>query len=166
MSDEPAAETAGASGESVKVGSGQNINIGQISSGHVHVGGGNQVIVSPETAVLATAAAIYSKAFLETLGHRTGEGVANLSKRVGGLVRARVKRRGSPVEYLIGLDGGATAIIVVTDDTPDEARLALLDLDVTAPELRGKYLSWSKGAGAWLAVGEPPAKLDEATATD
>ena len=110
--------------------------------------------------------AIFSKAYLEALGRRTEQGVANLSKHVGDLVRARVSKRGRPDEYLIGLDGDATAMIVVTDDTPDEARLALLDLDVTAPELRGKYLSWSRGAGAWLAIGEPLAKLDEATPTD
>jgi hypothetical protein len=131
----------------------------------VFIGGSNgdlHIYLSPETAAFATAAAIYSKAFLETLGQRTGEGVANLSMRVGDLVRARIRKRGEPDEYLIGLDGGATAIIVVTEDTPDEARLALLDLDVTAPELRGKYLSWSKGAEAWLAVEPLTAGSDEA----
>jgi hypothetical protein len=55
----------------------------------------------------------------------------------------------APDEIFIGLDGGATAIIVVTEDTPDEARLALLDLDVTAPELRGKLLRWDETAGEW-----------------
>lgn len=41
------------------------------------------------------------------------------------------------------------ALVVVTDDLPDEARLALLDLDVTAPELRGKLLRWDEAAGEW-----------------
>jgi hypothetical protein len=36
----------------------------------------------------------------------------------------------------------ATAVIAVAEDTPDEARLALLDLDVTADELRGRLLRW------------------------
>ena len=34
--------------------------------------------------------------------------------------------------------------MVVTDDLPDEARLALLDLDVTADDLRGKLLRWDQ----------------------
>jgi hypothetical protein len=34
-------------------------------------------------------------------------------------------------------------------DTPDEARLALLDLDVTAEELSGKVLRWDSSASAW-----------------
>jgi hypothetical protein len=135
---------------------------GSISIDHSAIGAEAQVVVTPETVAIVTAVAIFSKAFLETLGHRTGEGVANLSKRVGDLVRARIKGRGEPDKYLIGLDGGATAIVVVTDDTPDEARLALLDLDVTAPDLRGKYLSWSRGAAAWLPTEALPAKSDEA----
>jgi hypothetical protein len=157
MSGESAAGTTGASGDSVTVSSGE-VQIG-------HIGSGNVIIGMAEPATI-TAVAIFSKAYLEALGRRTEQGVANLSKRVGDLVRARAKRKGRPDEYLIGLGDGKTAMIVVTEDTPDEARLALLDLDVTAPELRGKCLSWSEGAGAWLAIGEPPAKLDEATATD
>jgi len=167
MSGEPAAGTTGASGDSGQVGSGQDINIGQTQSGPNVITGGTfsgNVVTAETVALMATA--IYSKAYLEALGRRTEQGVANLSKRVGDLVRARAKRKGRPDEYLIGLGDGKTAMIVVTEDTPDEARLALLDLDVTAPELRGKCLSWSEGAGAWLAIGEPPAKLDEATATD
>ena len=43
---------------------------------------------------------------------------------------------------LIGLDDGSAADVIITGDLPDEARLALLDLDVTADELRGKTLRW------------------------
>jgi hypothetical protein len=109
----------------------------------------------PETVALAAAAAIYSKAFLETLGKRTGEGVANLPKGVSELIRRRIRNRGRP-EYHIGVPGRATAIVVVTEDLPDEARLALLDLDVTADALRGKLLRWDSTAASWL-----PPEADE-----
>jgi hypothetical protein len=106
-------------------------------------------IFSPEVVALATATAIFSKAFLETLGSRAGDGVANLPRHVGDLVRTWHRRRSGGEEYRIQLDG-STAAIAVTKATPDEARLALLDLDVTAEELRGKLLRWDTAASAWL----------------
>jgi len=121
---------------------------------------GSNIIVhfNPETVALGTAVAIYSKAFLEALGKRTGEGVADLSKRLGDLVLDRGKSKKAkpnpylkdePDEAVIGVSS-KTAMIVVAGDTPDEARLALLDLDVTAEEVRGKTLRWDATAGAWV----------------
>jgi hypothetical protein len=97
----------------------------------------------------ATAVAIYSKAFLETLGKRTADGVADSPKRVGDLVRRRIRRKGEIVERHISTGDERAAIIVVTDDLPDEARLALLDLDVTDEAVRGKLLRWDSNASAW-----------------
>jgi hypothetical protein len=48
----------------------------------------------------------------------------------------------------VGHDEAAT--VVVTRNLPDEARLALLDLDVTAEDLRGKVLRWSRKDEVWL----------------
>ena len=93
-----------------------------------------------ELVVFAAAASIYSKAFLEALAKRHADGLTDL-------VRARIRKNMTEVE--IGLVGDAAATIVVTDDLPDEARLALLDLDVTADELRGKVLRWDSSASAW-----------------
>jgi hypothetical protein len=100
---------------------------------------------STEAVAMAACAAIYGKAFLETLGQRTGEGVADLAKRLGEVARWR---KGKQAGYLIGIEG-ATAILIVTEDLPDEARLALLDLDVTAEDVRGKTLRWNSEAVAW-----------------
>lgn len=47
------------------------------------------------------------------------------------------------------MDGGASAVVVVTGDLPDEARLALLDLDLMADEMRGKELRWDDDTSAW-----------------
>jgi hypothetical protein len=167
MSGEPAAGTTGASGDSGQVGSGQDINIGQTQSGPNVITGGTfsgNVVTAETVALMATA--IYSKAYLEALGRRTEQGVANLSKRVGDLVRTRIRKRGEPDEYLIGLDGGAAAMIVVTEDTPDEARLVLLDLDVTAPELRGRELRWDPATSSWRPTEALPARADGATSSE
>jgi hypothetical protein len=115
---------------------------------------------SPEM-MLAFIAGNFSSAFVQALGQRAADSAANLSKRkmkrmTRRLRPKRVEKEGQPDEYHIGLKGGATATIVVTTDTPDEARLALLDLDVTAPELRGRELHWNAAAGAWRPHEELP----------
>jgi hypothetical protein len=114
--------------------------------------------IPPEaTVALATAAAIFSKAFLETLGSRAGDSIANLPKHVRDLVRKNRHDRGTREIHVSG-EGEATAIVVVTAKLPDEARLALLDLDVTAEELRGKMLRWNSAQSAWLPDEIPPAE--------
>ena len=77
-----------------------------------------------------------------------------LPKRVSDVVRKRVGRKGKPDEYHIGVQDGSTARIAITADTPDEARLALLDLDVTADAVRGKTLWWDSTASAWRPADE------------
>jgi hypothetical protein len=97
-----------------------------------------------DQAVFLAVGAIYSKAFVEALAKRHADGLADL-------VRTRIHRRGKSRgrEVEIGVDSDAAAKVMVTEDLPDEARLALLDLDVTADELRGKLLRWDSSASAW-----------------
>ena len=102
-----------------------------------HVG-----VITPEMYALGTALGIYSKAFVEALAKRHADGLANM-------LRGRFRKNGETSEAEIGLFGGGSATIAITADTPDEARLALLDLDVTADELRGKLLRWDSSASAW-----------------
>lgn len=112
----------------------------------------------PIEMMLAFAAGNFCSAFIQALGQRAGNSVANLPKQVSDLVRKRVKSKGQPEEIHISAKGDATATIVVTADTPDEARLALLDLDVTAEELRGKLLRWDPAASAWHPAGSASAR--------
>jgi hypothetical protein len=94
-------------------------------------------------APLLAVAAIYSKAFLETLAKHNAEALMDA-------VHSRIRIRKSIArEVLVGPEDGSAAILVITSDTPDEARLALLDLDVTAEEVRGKTLRWDSEAMAW-----------------
>lgn len=99
--------------------------------------------VTPEELLIATPVIIFAKAYLEALGRRAGEGTADLVKGI------RFRRKRGTGETRLGIDSGAAATVVVTEDLPDEARLALLDLDVTAPELRGKVLRWDAATAVW-----------------
>lgn len=90
---------------------------------------------------LSVAGVAYFKAYLETLAQHHAEATINA-------VRRRF-RHGDKAELLLGPRDGSAAWIVVTPETPDEARLALLDLDVTAQDFRGKELRWDAEAMAW-----------------
>jgi len=112
---------------------------------------------------LAAAVAIFGKAYLEALGKRAGEGTANLPKKLRDLMRAHVRKKSTPDEIHIGLEGGGAATVVFTEDLPDEARLALLDLDVTAEELRGKLLCWDPATARWRPSNTLAAELGDVT---
>lgn len=111
----------------------------QIGSGNIQTN-----IFSPEGLALGAAVAIYSKAFLETLGTRTGDRVADLLQ-----TRFRLGKGKGGVEAQISLKADAAATVIVTEGLPDEARLALIDLDITTDDVRGKTLRWDNDAMAW-----------------
>lgn len=93
---------------------------------------------------LMAAAAIYAKAFLETLAKHHADALNDA-------VRTHIRKNGKTREVLVGPEDGSAAVLVVTSETPDEARLALLDMNVTAEEVRGKILRWDDDAMAWRA---------------
>ncbi len=105
--------------------------------------------VEPVLTLIAFVVGNFSSAFIQALGQQAAGESAKLPKRVRDLVKKRVRRKDEPDEYRIGVRDGSAATIVVTEDTPDDARLALLDLDVTADELRGKLLRWDSGSSSW-----------------
>jgi hypothetical protein len=109
--------------------------------------------VTPEDVVIATPVIIFLKAYIEALAKRAGDLTADLM----GHMRFRLKRASGEVRIVV--DTGAT--VVITKDLPDEARLALLDLDVTSPDLAGKELHWDSATGTWLAIEGLPAELDK-----
>lgn len=77
--------------------------------------------VSPEMVFLIGLGIIYSKAFMETLGKNHAEAPSEA-------VRTQLRKKGETRELLVGPDDAAAATLVITSDTPDEARLAVLDL--------------------------------------
>lgn len=104
----------------------------------------------PEIYVFGTAIAVYSKAFVEALAKRHADGLAD---------RLRTRRRWREVR--IGLPDGESATIVITAGMPDEARLALLDLDVTADEVRGNLLRWDSSASVWCPADDLEVAADD-----
>lgn len=95
---------------------------------------------------------VYVKAYIETLAQHNAESLIKA-------VRHGRRWKGKKPEMVVGPGNKSAATIAITDETPDEARLALLDLDVTAEELRGKVLAWDAEAGSWRPDGtEPPGK--------
>jgi hypothetical protein len=103
-------------------------------------------VFPPEQLALLAGATIYAKAFLETLAKHNAEGLI-------GAVRTRVRKKGNAAELLVGPNDDAAATLVITSDTPDEARLAVLDLDINAEDLRGNFLRWDAEAEIWRPSG-------------
>lgn len=108
-----------------------------------------------ETAAVATTATAvvpYVKAIAAELGKRTVEAAPKVYR--GMYCRLRFRGKGSKAlveaaEIQIALDS-AVITVVLTKELPDEARLMLLDLDLTSDEFRGRALRWDDAAGAWL----------------
>jgi hypothetical protein len=111
-----------------------------------------------ETAAAGTAIPSYVKGIAEELGKRTVK-VAPKAYR-GISYRFRFRGRGSKAlvkaaEIEVRL-GDAATTVVLTQELPDEARLMLLDLDLTSDEIRGKALRWDSTEGAWQAFSLKP----------
>ncbi|MFI2909575.1 hypothetical protein ACG2OD_15170 [Streptomyces sp. PDY-4] len=49
-------------------------------------------------------------------------------------------------------DTGIPTVVVLPEDFTEEAQLALIDLDVTAEEVRGTTLRWNPDTAAWEPV--------------
>jgi hypothetical protein len=108
--------------------------------------------------VVVVGVLIFAKAYIENLAKRAENRTPDLIRRM--LFR---RKRGTVV---LGVDDDSVAALVVTTDLPDDAILAIRDLDVTAPELRGKLLRWDPATGVWRPSDASPDELDEATHTD
>ncbi|MFQ6326483.1 hypothetical protein ACLMAL_10135 [Nocardia sp. CWNU-33] len=98
-------------------------------------------------------AAIYAKTLIEALATRSADGITAWP----GKVRQRWFRHGGihRVAVVLEPENGHSAAILVTADLTDEARLALLDLDLTHESMRGKILTWDENDRRWVPT-EPP----------
>jgi hypothetical protein len=97
---------------------------------------------SPEKVILLGSMGVYLTTFLQTLAKNNADGLSEF-------VRTRFRKNGKATELLVGPDDGGAATLVITSDTPDEARLAVLDLDVTAEDVRGQLLRWDSETETW-----------------
>jgi len=113
--------------------------IGRLLSGDQVVGvvGDASTLVASIVAVKALGP--FLEAFSKKLGERLGETTSEALSRI------RFRRH-------IDVDTpGATTptTLQIPDDFTDEAKIAALDLDLTAPEVRGSTLRWNPDTGSW-----------------
>jgi hypothetical protein len=118
------------------------------STGDVHGSGiviGNQASVIFEVVAAGTLGPLVT-AFCTELGRRLGGTVADWSGRM----HLRRKANSSATTELVVETGSVSTVIEVGEDLSDEAKLALLDLDVESNGIRGKRLEWDEQVRAWL----------------
>jgi len=92
--------------------------------------------LQPADVVFVAAATSYVTMFTQTLAKHHAEALIEA-------VRTHFRRKGKTLELVVGT-GDDAAALVVTGDLPDEAKLAMLDVDVTSEVLR-----WDQNAIAW-----------------
>ncbi|MEW1734377.1 hypothetical protein AB0346_00300 [Nocardia beijingensis] len=116
---------------------------------------------------VAPAAAVFGKAFLEALGERAADSAAALPARLRQRWFRRARRWHGDVEVVTVLDieNVDAAAILVTADLPDEARLALLDLDPTEAAMHGKVLGWDVEGQQWVPVEAPVTQVSPPPST-
>ena len=102
-----------------------------------------------ETVLIAAAVSPFVTAFATKLGERLGTEV--MIKRLSW--RERRRRRG---ELVVESPYTPSITLEVGTGLTDEARLALIELDVGRPELWGHRLRWDEGVKAWLPVPDRP----------
>jgi hypothetical protein len=98
----------------------------------------------PADVVLIAAATSYATVFTQTLAKHHAEALIEA-------VQTRFRRKDKTLELVVGTGDDVAAAFIVTRDLSDEAKLAMLDVDVTSDELRGKFLRWDDKALAWRA---------------
>lgn len=89
----------------------------------------------------------FAQAFATKLGEQLGESAASAATRIR--LRRRSGRAGTKQDELVISSPGDSVVIVVPTSLTDDARLALVDLDATDPQVQGKVLRWDAGAGSW-----------------
>jgi hypothetical protein len=96
----------------------------------------------------------FVQAIASELGKRTVESVPKTVYTFVLYVRRRWGRRRVSIQVTTQVGEVRTAL-EFNDNLPDEARLALLDLDFTKPELSGKVLHWNSQREIWEAKRSP-----------
>ncbi|WTO35330.1 hypothetical protein OG399_13550 [Streptomyces achromogenes] len=104
-----------------------------------------------ETVLLTAMVSPFVMAFASKLGERLGTAV-----RIERLPWPQRWRRRRELVVAPARARGRSIILEVHAGMSDEARLALIELDVDRPELWGHCLRWDEGAQAWLPVPESP----------
>jgi hypothetical protein len=115
-----------------------------------------RMIETVATVLLTATVSPFVMAFAAKLGERLGTDVE--------IKRLPWRRQRQGREELVVAPPcarGRTITLEVDSELSEDARLALIELDVSRPELWGHRLRWDKDANAWLPV--PPGPDNEAS---
>jgi hypothetical protein len=105
------------------------------------------VVSVPEVAIAAATVGPFLTAYCTELGKRFGGSTADWISKIG------IRRRRSQIRVPVK---GAVTVFEIPNDMPDpehmpdEAKLALIDLDLMAEGVRGQRLRWDAKAGQWV----------------
>ena len=102
-----------------------------------------------EVIVLASTLGPLVTAFCSELGKRLGGSTADWISRV--TAHARKSNREHVADIVVEA-GDVIVSLEITDTLTDDAKLALLDLDINDQAVRGRKLRWVDQAGIWAAV--------------
>ena len=112
-------------------------------------GGGHQIIEEIAAGFLALKLlGPFAEAFASKLGERLGESAAAAVSRV-----RLFGRGGGSQKELVVEDATTNTVVVIPEQLTDDARLALIDLDLTRDGVRGEILHWSPGSKTWRPIG-------------
>lgn len=135
-------------------------------------GGGSPAIWYSAAAVLLMLKGVgpFLEAFAKKLGEDLGESTTTAARRLSARLRGgRTFVEAELPDEAEQLDGfeefelpaSPSITIVLDSDTPDEARIALLYLDMTRPDLRGKTLGWNRETKMWQIANAPEPLAEE-----
>lgn len=91
----------------------------------------------------------FAQAFASKLGEQLGISTARAAARIR--LRRRSGQEGVKQDELVISNPGTRVVIRLPDSFTDSARLALIDIDTTDPQVQGKTLFWDDEAGSWRA---------------
>lgn len=93
--------------------------------------------------------------FLEAFAAKLGEQLGESAGRALGRIRL-CRKKGQPRHLSVKLPGSPVeTLLVLPEDFTDEAKLALIDLDIDTDEVRGHMLSWDPATSTWQIHGQP-----------
>jgi hypothetical protein len=91
--------------------------------------------------------------FLETFATKLGERFGESTSEALG--RIRVTRRRNRTSRNLEIEDPETfnpTVLILPEEFTEEARLAVIDLDIAAEEVRGTTLRWNPDMGTWQAA--------------
>jgi hypothetical protein len=113
--------------------------------------GTSHLVLSAEEIAAAALMVKLLNSFLDAYAKKLGEKLGESTAAAAGRLRTHLLGRKAGAISPVNDEAGVT-ILVVAADLTEEARLALIDLDVTDPALSGAMVRWNAEEARWRPV--------------